>query len=61
MQEWDVNAADASCSGPFDILVSNNLSATAANLRNVLANIHASLAEGGFLLLQVSDSKQPRS
>ena len=57
LQEWDVNAANAPC--PFDILVANNLSATATHLQSSLAAIHASLAEGGFLLLQVSIPNQP--
>ena len=53
-----MNAADAPCPGPFDILVANNLSAKAAHLQTALAAIHASLAEGGFLLLQVSNASQ---
>lgn len=47
-----MNDASAPSSGPFDILLANNLSATAAHLPTALATAHASLAEGGFLMLQ---------
>jgi hypothetical protein len=52
LQEWDVNGIDATSPGPFDILLANNLSATAAHLPTALAVIYDNLTEGGFLMLQ---------
>lgn len=52
LQAWDFNKAGSVAPQEFDILVASHLSAAAENLPMVLANLTASLRDGGFLLLQ---------
>ncbi|EIE22203.1 ketoacyl-synt-domain-containing protein [Coccomyxa subellipsoidea C-169] len=49
---WDVNKpAPASLGGPFNLILASNALHTCDNMADALANVHASLADGGFVLL----------
>ncbi|EIE23140.1 hypothetical protein COCSUDRAFT_47508 [Coccomyxa subellipsoidea C-169] len=49
---WDVNKpAPDTLGGPFDLILASNAVHTCDNMAETLANVHASLADGGFLLL----------